>query len=102
MEIFMRNIIHISFGEDICKEPIAILCMSDESGDKPMVERTIGFGPALMESNRQINRVFLKRANPVYKTITELTGTCPSLTAFDREFDETCARLRKFILNYVQ
>lgn len=43
-EVLMRNMIHISFGEDLYDQEVEVWVLTDVAGKSPMVLKRFGFG----------------------------------------------------------
>lgn len=67
-----------------------------------MIETEMTFDLAINRVLEQVGTtVKLKIINPLYGAIFKKTGISVSFTAFERQVDENCARIRDFVNAYV-
>ena len=101
--MFTRNIIHISFGEDLSQQEIEIWYARDSDRPRELTLTKMKFGEALEAVGAQIVvvSVGLKLGNPLYRVIFSTTGKSVSLTKVERQIDENCRRIRAFIAEYI-
>ena len=102
--IFMRNLIHVAFGEDIYDREVEVYVLTDLVGATPMVLKKLAFGTAIDMIIGQILKVGMraKLGNPFYRIIYGRTGWSPSFTRTERTIDENCIRLRSLVYAYLQ
>ena len=101
--LFARNIIHIAFGEDISERKLTVLHKTDLEGLTPMVETEMTFAEAIDRVYEQVgSTIKLKVSNPIYRSIYFRTGISLSFSAYERQVDDNCRRMRAFIGDYVQ
>lgn len=101
--IFVRNIIHIAFGEDISHECIEIWIKTDLEGVQPMVLTKMTFGEAVFQVGEQMFTIYLKMkiGNPLWRAIYAQFGLSVSFTSTERTIDENCRRMRVFVNDYI-
>lgn len=100
--LFARSIIHIAFGEDISDQKLRLFHKTDLEGLTPMVETEMTFDFAIDRVMEQVGTTLKhKLTNPLYSAIYNRTGISVSFSAYERQVDENCARMRAFVNAYV-
>ena len=102
-QIFTRNMIHISTGQELSKEQVEIWDMQDVAGNLPMIKRTLELSVALTNVTHQMAfTAKLKMNNPLYRICLKIFGWNLSLTTFEKQIDENYVTLRSFIRKFIQ
>ena len=105
-DIFVRNIITISFGEDVSDSEITMWHRPSREieSSEPFVLQKMSFGKALTLVNAQVATIAAKAklSNPLYRAIYFATGHSVSFTSQERYIDDNSHRVRCFINEYVQ
>jgi len=98
--LFARNIIHIAFGEDISANEVELL---DLKGPDPRVLKRFKFAEAVgLVGSSVFQTAKFKQVNPLWSFIYHRTGISVPFTAFERQVNENCRRMREFTRQYVQ
>ena len=99
--IFSRSIITISFGEDISDDKIEMY-KETERGSNEFLLKKISVREAINDCLVDLTRTFeTKLRNPI-NLFWARTGKLYAVTKFEKIVHENCARLRAYVLNYIQ
>ena len=97
-EIYARNIVTITLGEDINDELVEINVLGN---DQSFSLQKVTLSVAIQECGRQIVSCFpTKILNPLY--MLGLINLEPNLTPYCRRVANNCKLLRNHVMNYVR
>ena len=99
--IYSRNIITVSFGEDISDEKFEIMKFTDKTFTK-MVPKMVSIREALHDIFEQLSNTTLGRFSAAKNLRWQTNGVIHPVTETDYEVDRNCERVRAVILKYVQ
>lgn len=99
--IFSRNIITVSFGEDISDEKFEIMKFTDKTFTK-MAPKMVSMREALHEIFEQLANTTLGRFSAAKNMRWQSNGVIHPVSETDYEVDKNCERVRAVILKYVQ
>ena len=99
-KLFCRNIVHISFGEDVSDMKIEIDFLKNPTGSE-FARKSVPLAEAIHEYNDIMFSLGpSKWLNPVYQAIRSVTGI-KYLTSYQRKVAENGQRIRDSIQNYI-
>jgi len=101
--LFAKNIIHITFGEDINDHEVELMVRDDLGGAKPFVKKSVKMHVAIQECFEQMLMIMGSRfVNPLYLLTAPFVESPYCFTAREKQIRDNCTALRNHVRQYIR